>query len=297
MQKICKYTVLFFIIILLSPLSVTAKEVHFEDMIEDSVVYSNYNIDGTLKIGFVEENPWDNGFKSIYNISSDEITIIEVYSEEKAQQVFEDIEKMKHRENYDPSNFINKDENTNKVLRASSLQSKAWYRAQFKTLALTAGTLNLPTAGNYLYHSLQDNPTNRTNNIGSGHANALSLTKMYTTISVPMATAIKKANREGKTYVGGNSSIQTTVENVGLDFYLTYGALTYSWGASKLKDGSWAVNIVIYDTYDYLKIKKINRPFPYNLIDLANNHAADAQTAGAIVPYTITNLFYHNYRP
>ncbi|TKI52822.1 hypothetical protein FC756_27110 [Lysinibacillus mangiferihumi] len=107
-----------------------------------------------------------------------------------------------------------------------ALKSKTWYRTEFKAMAVAAGTIKLPTAGNYLNHSLQDKPSHRLNNVGSSHANALSLTKMYTTISQPMAEAIKKANSKGEKSVGYQSSIATTVGNVGLDFYLTYGKVT-----------------------------------------------------------------------
>ena len=39
------------------------------------------------------------------------------------------------------------------------------------------GTLDCPTAGNFLKHSLQDNPSDREYPVGSSLSNAFSLTK------------------------------------------------------------------------------------------------------------------------
>ncbi|TKI52823.1 hypothetical protein FC756_27115 [Lysinibacillus mangiferihumi] len=59
------------------------------------------------------------------------------------------------------------------------------------------------------------------------------------------------------------------------------------------------MNIAIYDKYNYEKIEKadISTGFVQKYIDLANNHAADAQSAGAIVAYNITNMFNQTYKP
>lgn len=151
----------------------------------------NHNEDGSLKEGFVEKNPWDDNFKSFpvnfsNNLTADNLTDTVIYSEEEAQNVFEDLQKQ--QSNSSPEQpvlqSILSDDNT---IATMALKSKTWYRTEFKAMAVAAGTIKLPTAGNYLNHSLQDKPSHRFNNVGSSHANALSLTKMYTTISQPMA--------------------------------------------------------------------------------------------------------------
>ena len=262
---------------------VYAKEVSFE-------------YDSNFKEGFVDQNPWENNFK---DVELQEVDLNEFYNEEEALRVFEEIEEIKNAATSNESVIILKPEINNISISPLALKSKSWYRAEFTAFALYAGTLNLPTASNYLYHSLQDNPSDRINPVGSGHSNALSLTRMYTDISRPMASAIDTANRNGRTSVGNSGSTATSVANVGLDFYLTYGLISYQWGASKLSNGTWAVNIVITDVYDYQTIKKANMAtsFPQKYIDLANNHAADAQSVGAIVPYDVTTVFYQNYTP
>lgn len=265
---------------------IAAKEIGFEE-------------GNSIPQGFVEENPWESNFVDvdIQNFDLNTIENYEIYSEEEAKEVIEKIQELQNNASSNESIMFNNQQENDLSISPLALKSKSWYRAEFKAMALYAGTINLPTSGNYLNHSLQDNPSNRTNGVGSGHSNALSLTRMYTTISVPMASEIDKAKAAGKTSTGGSGSIATSVSNVGLDFYLTYGRVAYTWGASKLSSGSWAVNIVITDTYDYAKIKKVSTTFPQNMIDLANNHAADAQTAGAIVPYNISTVFYQDYKP
>lgn len=269
----------------------------------------NHEPDGKLKEGFVEENPWENNFSEVEleqartftaNDEDEEITDYISYSETEAEEVFENLKKI---EESVPEGFETPTNNNDEVssdiptIETFALKSKKWYRTEFKALALYAGTIDLPTAGNYLNHSLTDKPSNRLNNVGSGHANALSLTKMYTTISKRMASSIKTAHAAGKKGVGGKGSIATSVGNVGMDFYFTYGKVSYSWAAVKKSKTNWLVSISIMDKYDYNKIKKINSGFPQKYIDLANNHAANAQKAGAIVPYNITNMFNQNYKP
>lgn len=258
--------------------------------------------DFELKEGFVEKNPWLNDFNDIdtQDLELNKIENVEIFSEQEAKEVIEEIKKIQTSDDsidlINSSNLLIK-ENNNFMSQAEPLSTKSSYRNQFKAMALHAGTIDLPTAGNYLYHSLQDKPANRTNQVGSSHSNALSLTKMYTSISVPMAKAIDKAKASKKTYAGGTGSFATSITNVGLDFYLTYGKIDYTWGSSKLSSGKWAVNIIITDTYDYQTIKKVSSSFPQKMIDLANNHAAKAQEAGAIVPYKITTSFYQEYKP
>lgn len=164
-------------------------------------------------------------------------------------------------------------------------QSKTWYRTEFTALALTFGTLSCPTAGNFLLHSLQDNPSDRTYEAGTSLSNGLSKTSSYTEISIPMATAIDKAHAKKETYVGGTGSHYTSAGNAGLDWYLTLGAYSYIWAAEKQSNGKWTVYININDEYDYDTIDPLPSSFPANAIALVSNHAADAEVAGAIVPY------------
>lgn len=268
----------------------------------DGTYLLNHDADGTLKEGFVEENPWENNFKGItlkQSKTNGEIIDYTPYSETQAEQVFEDLEETEKMAPEASEALINDNilAVNSLIIEPAALKSKTWYRTEFKALALYAGTISLPTAGNYLNHSLQDDPSNRLNNVGSGHANALSLTKMYTTISKGMANEIDAAHKAGKKSVGGQGSIATSIGNVGMDFYLTYGKVSYSWAAVKETKKEWFVNISIIDVYDYGKIKKVSTGFPQKYIDLANNHAADAQKAGAIVKYNITNMFNQTYNP
>lgn len=164
-------------------------------------------------------------------------------------------------------------------------QTKAWYRTEFTALAYTFGVFSCPTAGNFLLHSLQDNPSDRNYEAGSSLSNGLSLTTSYTEISIPMAAAIDQAHAKGDTYVGGSGSHYTSAGNAGLDWYLTLGKYKYLWAAEKQSNGKWTVYININDKYDYDTIDPLPSSFPASAIALVSNHAADAQDAGAIVPY------------
>lgn len=263
------FTKTFAIVGLLSVFLVFPKSSLASELSMDKLL--NHNEDGTLKEGFVEVNPWENNFNSIpLNNSTlrDDATDTVIYTEEEAKKVFNELRKQQ-----EIGSSVQPTLDANNYIETMALKSKTWYRTEFKAMALYAGTISLPTAGNYLYHSLQDNPSDRLNGIGSSHANALSLTRMYTEISKPMAEAIKTANSKGQTSVGYQSSYPTSVANVGLDFYLTYGKITYSWAAVKQSNNSWLVSISIYDKYNYETIEEadISSGFPQKYIDLANN--------------------------
>ncbi|MEE6134636.1 hypothetical protein [Priestia sp. GS2] len=194
-----------------------------------------------------------------------------------------------------PSNVM---EGQEVMLQSTSLKAKSWYRDQFKKMSLYMGTVKLPTSGNFLYHSLQDKPSDRQYSNSSSLAKAFSLTKVYTSISVPMAEEIKKANKAGRKAVGAfNLSSSTNIANAGLDFYLTFGKFSYDWAAEKQSNGKWKVYIGIHDKYDYLTIKPIPKNFPDNYISLVNNHAANAQKAKAIVPYYIDVFREQTFTP
>ncbi|WP_260399014.1 hypothetical protein [Peribacillus simplex] len=187
-------------------------------------------------------------------------------------------------------------ETTPNLSTIQALKSKSWYRTEFTALAVTMASLDCPTAGNFLKHSLQDKPTDRSYAAGSSKSNGFSKTKAYTDISVPMATAIDKANKAGEKATGAfNKSKATYIDNVGLDWYLTIGKFSYDWMAEKQSNGKWKVYIGIHDRYDYTKSKRIPGRFPSNLITLVTNHAADAQTAKAIVPYKVDLYMEQSY--
>lgn len=181
-------------------------------------------------------------------------------------------------------------------IQTTALKSKSWYRTEFTTLALTMGALNAPTAGNFLKHSLQDKPKDRSYAAGSSKSNGFSNTIAYTEISIPMAKAIDAANKAGEKATGAfNKSKATSIANVGLDWYLTIGKFSYDWMAEKQSNGKWKVYIGIHDVYDYTKSKKIPQNFPSNLITLVANHAADAQAAKAIVKYKVDLYMEQTY--
>lgn len=186
---------------------------------------------------------------------------------------------------------------TNDQFAAKAL-TKAQYRGQFKELSLTFGAFSCPTAGNFLLHSLQDSPSNRSYAAGTTLSNGFSRTPSYTEISIPIANAVKTANAQGKKAVSGSGSHYTSAGNAGLDWYLTLGKYKHNWAAEKMTNGTWTIYINVNDRYDYTHISPIPSSLPAKAIALVSNHAADAQNAGAIVPY-ISNFYMQqpNYRP
>lgn len=297
------------LIVLLSFLAVFTSPVNAHGK-PPAIAYEN----GKLKEGFVDRNPWESNFKS-YDLNRPLFNKIEYrpFTEKEIEEFILKFQEQNKESNKNNISLLDEEFNelvekykknpeflNTELLSVQPLSmSKSWYRNEFKALAFYANAyLSLPTASSYLYHSLQDYPSNRYNYAGSSHSNAFSWTRLYTDLSIPMANQIKLAKQQGKTSTGGTTSAQTSVSNVGLDFFLTYGKIDVSWSAQKRSNSNvWDVWIVISDIYNYDKIKKISSPFPQNLIDLANNHAANAQAAGAIVPYYVVTYFEQTYTP
>ncbi|URV79827.1 hypothetical protein M5C89_21315 [Bacillus velezensis] len=160
------------------------------------------------------------------------------------------------------------------------------------------GSFDLETAGNFLWHSLDDHPKARSFPAGSTYSNGFSNTAVYSTISKKMAAKIKSENKKGHKAIGGsNLSAATSAGNAGLDWYLTIGKFAYDWYAEKQSGGKWKVWIGIHDTYDYQTIKKSGGGIPGAIVKVANNYAADAQKAGALVPYNIDMYMEQTYKP
>jgi len=287
--------------LLLAPSFVSANSDSLQNSQLDSIIYDE---NGNLKVGFVEQNPWENNFKDVnfnaLNLKNSSTNIIEYeqFTEEKAKEVFHMQQTQQEKLNNSIVETDNSLENLLQQELITPYSTKSDLRSQFTALAVFAGTIDLVTAGNYLNHSLQDYPSDRVNNVGSSHTAKLSVTTMYTEISTPMAAEIRAAKTSGKSYVGGSGSYATAWSNVGWDFYLTYGKISYTWSAQNTGD-TWLVNITISDRYDYTSIKPadIRSGLLSKYVDLANNYAAEAQNVGAIVPYNITNYFRQYYTP
>lgn len=247
-------------------------------------------------------NPFNNVSTNISDISP----IMNIQYGDEARSVLNMLKKEGTRSYFNSQSEVT-DFKYQELLRRNSSQpynliqptnTKAWYRAEFTALALAMGALSCPTAGNHLFHSLQDDPDDRTYPAGHSLSNGFSLTSSYTEIAIPMAAAIDAAHASNKTIVSGTGSHYTTAGNAGLDWYLTIGKYSYIWAAEKNSNGKWTVYVNINDKYDYETIYPLPSSFPQNLITLVTNHAADAQEEGAIVPYWIHMYMVHeNYSP
>lgn len=179
--------------------------------------------------------------------------------------------------------------------QTKGLHSKAWYRTEFTAVAIAFNAAGWPKASGALAHSLQDNPDTREYLAGSAYSNSFSTTTSYTEFSILIAEKIDQAHAANKTIVSGSGSHSTSSSNAGLDWYLTLGKYNYLWGAEKNSNGTWSVYIRVSDLYDF---DKVAVPSSFDLIAIVSNHAADAQTAGAIVPYF--NILYNqhlSYKP
>ncbi|MCY9517832.1 hypothetical protein [Paenibacillus apiarius] len=274
----------------------------FAQEIEETTNAIDYGING-----FLGTYPWNNNFKDFTITESQSISSDILYDDE-AKAVLDKIKEENNRALQEYDNIKKEEQaylqqlqmfritNINSEIRPLA-QSKSWYRTEFTALALTFGIYDCPTAGNFLLHSLQDKPEDRNYPAGSSLSNGFSRTSSYTEISIPMASAIKKANSDGKSFVSGSGSHYTSAGNAGLDFYLTIGKYSYNWAAEKKSNGSWKVYININDKYDYDTIDPLPNSFPANAIALVSNHAADAQRAGAIVPYFIHMYMQQDYTP
>lgn len=257
---------------------------------------------------FQNENPWENNFRGI-----DKSTVIfdeqNLLYDEKAEEVFE---RMKYENEQAKKDYPRMSEadreymetaeklyNLNNSMGITPMNfSKAWYRTEFTALALAMAHYGAPRAGNFLGHSLQDYPSSRSYPAGSSLSNDFTWTPIYTEISIPMAQAIDIAESQGRHFVADSDSDATSIGNAGLDFYLTFGKFNYEWSAGRnSSNGSWDVYINLNDRYDYERSKSIPSSFPHNFIQLVVNHAADAQAAGAIVPYMTNVYFQQNYTP
>ncbi|MEH6944857.1 hypothetical protein, partial [Bacillus sp. JJ722] len=254
---------------------------------------------------FIQENPWDNGFENVTNETPSSLVAdsSEVFWGEKAEEDFERLQRESEMDKqiYESQLREGEDDFYSSLLPETSLletpsvelsseqaSTKSQFRAQFRTMALAMGSsFSLPLAGNYMYHSLQDNPSAKLSPAGSGTSNALSNTRFYTDVSIPIAENIDVGHKNGRTSVSGTGSKATSISNSGLDFYLTIGKIGYEWAAGKQSNGTWKVVIRFHDTYNYEHIYEKRSSFPGNAIDTINNYAAKGQNSGAIVGYPV----------
>ncbi|WP_257131969.1 hypothetical protein [Bacillus toyonensis] len=253
------------------------------------------------------KNPWDGKSQTFKVTEPVETGSSKIVYGDEAKAIGDKLKKSQASaaENYNimqqesSLNSLNNTQSNMAPIQRAALNSKSWYRSEFNALAIAMGTLDCPTAGNFLKHSLQDNPGDRKYPVGSSLSNAFSLTKIYTQISVEMAQQIKKTNSQGGNVIGGMSkSAATSIGNSGLDFYLTVGKFSYDWMAEKQPGkSSWKVYIGIHDTYDYDKVDPLPTAFPTKYITLVANHAANAQQAGAIVPYYVDMFMEQTFTP
>ncbi|WP_128896668.1 hypothetical protein [Longirhabdus pacifica] len=176
-----------------------------------------------------------------------------------------------------------------------------WYRIQFQAVALGFNGIAADKAAYFLRNSLQDDPEDKTYADDSKWSNHFETqTSLYTTLAMEWAEKIDEANEEGKFHVSGRGTEATQVSNVGHDWYLSLGKISYIWSASKDSDtGKWTVYNVINDVYDFDHIDEDDIPddYPNDLVAIVANHAADAQDAGAIVPYNISIYMKNTYTP
>lgn len=285
MNKIIKASVLSLVAAsLVFPGISSAEEINVTDL-------SNSNISSELKA-----NPWTNGTVyddvlkqnvdlSEWNIKYGNEAKLELNKVKVSNSSALDKNKQLENENKFSQMLKNYELNKNSNFSITPFATKSEYRTNFTLVALTLGSFDCPFAGQALNNSLQDNPGDLNYEAGSRRSNAWSLTTAYTNISIPIAAAVDSANRRGESFVSGNSSYGTSAGNAGLDFYLALGKVTVTWAAEKV-GSSWKIYIHTYDKYDF-QDKNIPGSFPDNIITIANNQAAAAQNAGAIVPYFI----------
>ena len=169
--------------------------------------------------------------------------------------------------------------NTNE---ARGALTKAAYRAIF-TQAANYGSLPWPIAGNLLGHSLQDNPSNLSFFTGSYTSNEVyGIAKLQNFInqtrSITATTSSTSYSAEGS-YNMANSG--------NMDLRLALGKVDYK--VIAFKSGSyWQYVYTVEDVYNYeYWDPNVNDDTLANIIRNMNNVAADAQEAGAIVPYKI----------
>lgn len=256
-------------------------------------------------------SPWEESKDLIFTKDKGNIEINNTNTlyNDNAIELFKDLEESSNQAKQDQNivdkqfdNYqiqLNNTEINSLSNKATTQSTKSIYRGKFQLLALSMGTktVNLPIAGDLLYHSLQNNPSDRDYQTNSKYAKDFSVTKSYQDISIKMANKIKKAKKAGLKGVGENGLSEiASAKTGGADWYLAINKYSYDWAAMDQGGGTWKIYIGIHDTYNFENIKNVNSTY-LKPVQLVNNDAVKAQKAGAIVPYRVNIYREQTYKP
>lgn len=174
------------------------------------------------------------------------------------------------------------DSQINHMLYATPLSLDKWlYRYQLSRWSEALIDAGLPMSGAFLFHSLQDEPSELVYEAGEGYSNTVKNSEVIKNFIKSFRSELPSSgNYYSKT---GSLTLDKPV-----DVYLSLNKVSYIAGAEKI-NGSWKVYLRLYDTYDFEHQNyTTSNGVPSAFVTWVNNHAADAQEAGAIVPYSIT---------
>ncbi|AZK44989.1 hypothetical protein EIM92_01265 [Paenibacillus lentus] len=169
------------------------------------------------------------------------------------------------------------------LMAANVIDPKLSCRASLLGGAGVAQLAGWKHTGNLLTHSLQNNPSTITANVG----NALSTDVQNSKEMKNIINSFKKKLTSSISYYSENGSVSLTNDK---DLYLALNKVSYLIAAEKV-GSTWTIYTWVNDTYnfEYWNFSSAHSDF----VTIVNNYAAFCQATGAVVPYSI-NIYFQD---